>query len=182
VRRTTVGYCGGAEANPSYKKVCSDPLFADYAEAVHIEYDPSMLSYDDVLAAFFRLHDATARGRSRQYASIIFTHGEAQAQQASAALAAQPRAATTVEAAAPFWDAEAYHQKWLLQRKRPLFLSLGMTSPDELWSEPATVLNAVAAGKLPGRVAMQRLDALLESGALSPTAHGTVLAALEQPF
>ena len=55
-------------------------------------------------------------------------------------------------------------------------------SPDELWSEPATVLNAVAAGKLPGRVAMQRLDALPESGALPPTAHGTVLAALEQPF
>lgn len=146
-----------------------------------MDFDPSVLSYDDVLAAFFRMHDATARGRSRQYASIIFTHDDAQLARATAACAEQRRAATTVEPATPFWDAEAYHQKWLLQRKRPLFLALGLSSPDELWDQPATVLNAVAAGKLPGRVAMQRLDKLLEEGELRPEAHGAIAAALE-PF
>ena len=179
--RTAVGYCGGAEAQPSYRAVCSDPLYDDYAEAVHIDFDPTVISYEKILEAFFRMHDATACGRSRQYASIIFTHGDAQAQAAQVALAAQHRAATSVEAATPFWDAEAYHQKWLLQRKRPLMLALGMTEAAELWDKPATVLNAVAAGKLPGRLAMQRLNDLLEKGELSPTAHGAV-AALLDPF
>ena len=72
-----------------------------------------------MLDAFFRMHDATARGRSRQYASIIFAHNDAQREAAERCLSkpAQNRAATTVEPATPFWDAEAYHQKWLLQRK-----------------------------------------------------------------
>lgn len=174
-----VGYCGGTQPDPTYKKVCSDPQFQDYAEAVHIDYDPTVLSYDAVLDAFFHMHDATAGGRSRQYASIIFTHDAAQAAAAQAALAQQRRAATTIEPAGPFWDAEPYHQKWLLQRKRQLFLSLGMTDPSDLWGQPATVLNAVASGKLPGRVAMRRLDALLSSGEISPSAHGSVIAEID---
>ena len=169
-----MGYCGGVADNPSYRSVCADPNFSDYAEAVHVDFDPAVLSYETVLEAFFRMHDATAQGRSRQYASIIFTHSESQAQQAQRALAAQPRAVTTIEAAMPFWDAEAYHQKWLLQRKRPLFLALGMDSPDELLGKPATVLNAVAAGKLRPDIAMRRLDALLEAGDISFEAHNSI--------
>lgn len=172
--RTAVGYCGGTASGPSYHAVCSNPLFEDYAEAVHIDYDPLVLSYDDVLTAFFRMHDATARGRSRQYASIIFTHGEEQRRAAEAKLATQPRAWTSIEQAAPFWDAEAYHQKWLLQRKRDLFMAVGMAAPDELWGKPATVLNACAGGKLPGSVALRRLDALVESDEFSPEAYDAV--------
>ena len=155
--------------------MCSDPRFSDYAEAVHIDYDPSVISYERVVDAFFHLHDATAGGKSRQYASIIFTHGEEQMQTAQNVLAQQRRAVTTVEAATPFWDAEAYHQKWLLQRKRPLFLALGLEDADELLGKPATVLNAVAAAKLPVDLAMQRLDALLASGEISLAAHSTVI-------
>ena len=176
--RTAVGYCGGTAPEPTYKAVCSDPRFDDYAEAVHIDFDPQVLSYDGVLDAFFAMHDATARGRSRQYASIVFAHGEEQRRAAQAAVEARPRVATTVEAATPFWDAEAYHQKWLLQRKRPLMLALGMGEPSELWGKPATVLNAVAAGKLPAGVAMRRLDALLASGELDAAAHAAVAAEL----
>ena len=71
--------------------------------------------------------------------------------------------------------------QWLLQRKRPLMLALGMTQTDELLGKPAAVLNAVAAGKLPGRVALTRLDRLVENGELSPAAHGAVCALLD-PF
>lgn len=178
MKRTVVGYCGGQNPNPSYKSVCAEPAYSDYAEAVHVDFDPSVLSYSDVLDAFFRMHDATATGRSRQYQSIVFTHDARQTELAQAALAGQRRAATSIEAVTPFWDAEAYHQKWLLQRKRPLFLALGLTSPDELWSQPATVLNAVAAGKLPAGTAMRRLDVLLEQGELSLEAHNSVAAEL----
>ena len=136
-----------------------------------------------MLDAFFRMHDATARGRSRQYASIIFTHNDAQREAAERCLAkpAQNRAATTVEPATPFWDAEAYHQKWLLQRKRPLMMSLGMTDASELWSKPATILNAVAAGKLPVDVALNRLDGLVAAGELEQERFASVAAELSTP-
>ena len=52
VKRTVVGYCGGQNPNPTYKSVCADPLYSDYAEAIHIDYDPSVLSYADVVDAF----------------------------------------------------------------------------------------------------------------------------------
>jgi len=179
--QTAVGYCGGEKPHPTYKNVCSNPDYADYAEALHIDFDPSVLSYEQVLDAFFRCHDAIAGGRSRQYSSIIFTHDEEQLGAARKAVADRPRVSTSIERAPLFWDAEPYHQKWLLQRKRPLMLALGMTQTDELLGKPAAVLNAVAAGKLPGRVALTRLDRMVESGELSPAAHGAVCALLD-PF
>jgi len=179
VRRTVVGYCGGVRPDPTYRRVCADPSYSDYAEALHVDYDPSLLSYTDVLDAFFLAHDALSGGRSRQYSSIIFTHSEEQAELAADALAARPRASTAVERAAPFWEAEPYHQKWLLQRKRDLMLALGMEAVDELTGEAATIVNAVASGNLRGRVALQRLEPLMASGQLSPGAHGSLAALLD---
>mmetsp|Transcript_55029 Transcript_55029/g.109241 ORF Transcript_55029/g.109241 Transcript_55029/m.109241 type:complete len:96 (-) Transcript_55029:221-508(-) len=91
----------------------------------------------------------------------------------------RPRASTSLEPAAPFWEAEAYHQKWLLQRKRPMMLALGLGEPDELLGPAPTLLNAVAGGRLRGAVAIQRLDALLKAGELSGTAHGELCALLQ---
>ena len=82
--RTAVGYCGGSYPEPTYRKVCGDPVYSDYAEAVHVDFDPSVLTYDQLLDAFFNLHDAIAAGRSRQYASIIFSHDDEQASAAAA--------------------------------------------------------------------------------------------------
>ena len=177
--RTAVGYCGGTSEGPTYRGVCSDPTFSDYAEAVHIDYDPSVLSYERVLDAFFHMHDSTAAKKSRQYQSIIFTHNDEQMQLAQRALDGQPRAATTIEAATPFWDAEAYHQKWLLQRKAPLLKSLGLSAPEELLGAAPTVLNAVAAGKLGPKAGLARLGALVDSGELEAAAHDDVRAALD---
>ena len=112
VVRTAVGYCGGSRPNPSYKAVCSDLAFDDYSETIHIDFDPNIVSYDTVLEAFFRCHDPIAAGRSRQYASIIFTHGDEQARAAQRAVEERPRVSTTIEdaAASHFWNAEAYHR------------------------------------------------------------------------
>ena len=162
--------------------MCNDPHYQDYAEALTIDYFPTVLSYGDVLDAFFRSHDAIAsRGRSRQYSSVIFTHGDEQVAAAKRALADHPHAATSIEPASDFWAAEPYHQKWLLQRKRPLMLALGLESTDELLGPAATLLNAVAAGRLDETRALARLDALLDAGELRPSAHGTLRSILD-PF
>jgi len=159
VVRTRVGYCGGSLADPTYRKVCNNADFADYAETISLEFDPSILSYEEMLDAFFRAHDSQARGRSRQYASIIFAHTDTQRAAAEERLCSADN--TLIEAAPEvFWDAEPYHQKWLLQRKRELFLSLGMTDPAELIERPATVLNAIAARRFSDDVAMERVAAL----------------------
>jgi len=174
-----VGYCGGVRPLPTYRKVCCDADYADYAEAIAIDYDPSILTYADVLDAFFRSHDATASGRSRQYASIIFARDDDQLAVAEQVIALHPRAVTTIEPDAPFWEAESYHQKWLLQRKRPLMLALGLAAPDELLGPAPTILNAVAGGRLRPRVAMARLEALLDTGEHCPRAHSEICTILE---
>lgn len=163
--------------------MCSDPAYQDYAEAIEVDYDPALLSYTDVLDAFFRAHDAIGGGRSRQYSSIIFAHDDGQRMAAEEALSSRPRATTTLEdggAANSFWLAEAYHQKWLLQRKRELFLSLGMTDTAELVSPPATLLNAFAAGKVSAPDAMDRLDQMLAANCIAPAAHGEVRAVMAE--
>jgi len=97
--------------SPTYRKVCNDASFADYAETISVEFDPSILSYDDLLDAFYRAHDSATGGRSRQYASIIFCHNNDQRKSAEAKLRASD--STLIEEAPEyFWDAEPYHQKW----------------------------------------------------------------------
>ena len=88
---------------------------------------------------------------------VFFLHDAQQRDAAMAALAARPEAHTKLEVAPDFWDAEPYHQKWLLQRKRDLFLALGMRSEDELLGPLPSVLNAFAAGKLRADVAAERM-------------------------
>ena len=65
-------------ASPSYRKVCNDRDFSDYAETIRVEFDAAKLPYDDLLDSFFNAHDATARGKSRQYAAVVFAHDAAQ--------------------------------------------------------------------------------------------------------
>ena len=124
VRRTTVGYVGGSLDNPSYKDVCTDRT--GHAEAVQVEYDPAQVSYEQLLDAFWKLHDPTQVNRQgpdvgTQYRTAIFAHDEAQAK---AAEAAKERAqagfskpiATEIVPVAAFWPAEEYHQRYLEKR------------------------------------------------------------------
>ena len=75
------GYAGGSTASPSYEQVCSGRT--GHAEVVRISYDPSVLSYADLLRVFFTIHDPTTPNRQgadvgTQYRSVIFTGSEAE--------------------------------------------------------------------------------------------------------
>lgn len=81
VTATEVGYTGGDVEHPTYRQVCSH--MSGHAEAVRVEYDPAVVSYEQLLEAFFALHDPTQRNHQGpdvgpQYRSAIFYHDEAQ--------------------------------------------------------------------------------------------------------
>ncbi len=127
VTATAVGYEGGTMDQPSYKDVCTDRT--GHAEVVEVEFDPTQVGYEDLLDAFFRLHDPTQLNRQgpdwgTQYRSAIFYHSDAQkalAEEKIAALTAEGRFApkrivTRVEPAQTFWRAEEYHQRYLEKR------------------------------------------------------------------
>lgn len=119
---TTVGYSGGTLEAPSYADVCSGQT--GHAEVVEVLYDPSIVSYDDLLVAFWRIHDPTTLNRQgpdigSQYRSVIFFHTpeqEAAAHASKEKLAASRRHArpivTEITAAQPFYRAEDYHQQY----------------------------------------------------------------------
>ena len=123
---TTVGYEGGSLEHPTYKEVCTDRT--GHAEVVEVTFDPERIRYEALLDAFFSLHDPTQVNRQgpdwgSQYRSAIFTHSEAQAQQACAKIAElnasgtfRKPIATCVTPATSFWKAEEYHQKYLEKR------------------------------------------------------------------
>ena len=123
---TAVGYEGGDLEHPTYKEVCTDRT--GHAEVVDVTFDPSRVSYDTLLDAFFAMHDPTQVNRQgpdwgSQYRSVVFAHSEEQARQAQAKIAElnatgayrQP-IATKVEPAKTFWKAEEYHQRYLEKR------------------------------------------------------------------
>jgi len=122
---TTVGYAGGALPSPRYEDVKTGR--SGHAESVEIVFDPSKISYDDILDFFFRLHDPTTPNRQgndvgTQYRSAIFVHDDKQREAAKKAIErAQekwPRPITTeIVDHTQFWAAEDYHQDYL--QKKP---------------------------------------------------------------
>jgi peptide-methionine (S)-S-oxide reductase len=131
VYTTAVGYQGGSTPNPTYEEVCSGRT--GHTEAVLVAFDPTKLSYDELLKAFWEAHDPTQGMRQgndagTQYRSAIYTVGEAQATAADLsarrygdALARAGKGAITTEIApaGPFYYAEDYHQQYLSPSKNP---------------------------------------------------------------
>lgn len=124
VRQVVSGYAGGSVVNPDYESVSSGRT--GHAEAVRVTFDPRVVSYETLLAVFFRVaHDPTELNRQgpdvgTQYRSAIFTTSPAQQAQARAAIAQLTAAkayrkpiVTEVTALAKFYDAERYHQNYL---------------------------------------------------------------------
>jgi peptide-methionine (S)-S-oxide reductase len=126
VTAAQVGYTGGHAENPSYKEVCSGQT--GHAEAVEVAFDPSEISYGDLVDLFWSLHDPTQVNRQgwdvgTQYCSAIFTHSPEQAVVAAESKArAQARfprpIATEIVPATMFWPAEEYHQQYLVKNGR----------------------------------------------------------------
>jgi peptide-methionine (S)-S-oxide reductase len=120
VLATAVGYTGGTADDPSYEQVCSGTT--GHAEAVDVWFDPSIITYDDLLATFWSIHDPTSLNRQgwdfgSQYRSAIFFHDAEQQRQAEASRderqASRNRPIVTEIVAAPeFYAAEEYHQRY----------------------------------------------------------------------
>ncbi|OFZ31688.1 MAG: peptide-methionine (S)-S-oxide reductase [Bdellovibrionales bacterium RIFCSPHIGHO2_01_FULL_40_29] len=124
VIRTEVGYCGGTSAEDAvYTKVKTGQT--NHAEAVLIHFDSDVLTYKDLLRAFFKLHDPTTLNQQgndvgTQYRSAIFYFDE---NQKTAALEIKKEVqesgkwmkplVTQIQEAAPFYTAEEYHQDYL---------------------------------------------------------------------
>ena len=120
------GYSGGLTINPSYNEVCSGET--GHAECTQVVYDPSRISYDELLEVFFKVHDPTSLNRQgndvgTQYRSVIFFHSPEQerlARESKEKLQASGRFAkkvvTEISPAQTFWRAEDYHQRYLEKR------------------------------------------------------------------
>ena len=125
VEKVVSGYTGGHVPDPGYREVCDGDT--GHAEVVQVTFDPAVISYRDVLNVFFGIHDPTTMNRQghdvgTQYRSAIFTHSVEQdrvARQVIDELTAEKvfddPIVTQVEAAGPFYAAEAYHQNYFAQ-------------------------------------------------------------------
>jgi len=118
-----VGYMGGHVKNPTYEMVCTDQT--GHAEVVQVTYDPAVISYEQLLDAFWNMHDPTTPDRQgfdfgTQYRSVIFCHDENQKALAEASKKHLEETGqfgdpivTEIVAAGPFYRAEEYHQRYL---------------------------------------------------------------------
>lgn len=124
VTDAVVGYTGGDLANPSYEQVCTGST--GHAEACEVRFDPGLVSFDELLDVFWKIHDPTQLNRQgpdvgSQYRSAIFFHTPEQETEAIASRdRAQERFAdpivTEIVPATHFWPAEGYHQRYLEKR------------------------------------------------------------------
>ncbi len=126
VTSAAVGYLGGTLKNPTYHDVCTGKT--GHAEVVQLEYDPSQVSYDELLNVFWSLHDPTTLNRQgpdvgTQYRSAIFFHNaeqEAVAKASKEKLQSSGRykrdIVTEMTPASEFYRAEEYHQQYIEKR------------------------------------------------------------------
>jgi len=123
VIKTTVGYTGGTVPNPTYEQVGAGKT--GHAEAVQVIFDPTKLSYEDLLYHFFQSHDPTSPqhqviGRKTPYRSAIFYHSDEQRRIAERVMEQVSQSGkwtnpvvTEIAPATEFYPAEAYHQDYL---------------------------------------------------------------------
>jgi peptide methionine sulfoxide reductase msrA/msrB len=128
VTATRVGYTGGTAQSPTYEQVCTGRT--GHAEAVEVTFDPSRISYEDLLTFFFTHHNPTTKDRQgpdvgSQYRSAVFYHSPEQQEAAERAIEAvdqlqifQGPVVTEVAPAGPFFAAEEYHQQYLKKNPR----------------------------------------------------------------
>lgn len=126
VKEALVGYAGGKTENPTYEEVCSDET--GHAEVVEVEFDPSKVTYEQLLEVFWANHDPTTLNCQgpdvgTQYRSAIFSYTPEQraaAEQSRATLDQSGRfrrpIVTLIEPAPKFYRAEEYHQRYLEKR------------------------------------------------------------------
>jgi peptide-methionine (S)-S-oxide reductase len=120
------GYMGGHTEHPTYDEVCGKGT--GHAEVVQVRYDPERVDYEQLLEAFWEMHDPTTLNRQGrdvgdQYRSVIFTHtpqqqeqAERSKQEADASGRFASPIVTQIVPAPAFWRAEEYHQQYFAKR------------------------------------------------------------------
>jgi methionine-S-sulfoxide reductase len=148
VVRTRVGYAGGTEPNPTYHNIGS------HSETIQIDYDPDIVSYQELLDVFWAANAGYQSGYSRQYNSIIFYHDEEQKRLAEESYQKrlEERPNTVLTEIIPYKDftlAELYHQKYYLQVEEKL-LQDALSNHDDfegfIYSTTAARLNGYLGG------------------------------------
>ena len=124
VYRTEVGYCGGNSPNTSYREVCTGTT--NHAEAVKLEFDPKVISYEEIVKKFFEFHDPTTLNSQgpdfgTQYRSEIFYLNNEQKKIAEKVINEENvrlsgRVVTKLSELKNYCAAEEYHQKYLEKR------------------------------------------------------------------
>ncbi len=130
VKKVTSGYSGGHVVNPTYEQVCAKNT--GHAEALQIVYDPTVISFDELLEVFWKTHDPTTLNRQGndvgpQYRSVIFYHDNTQKEKSEAYKAELDKSGawpnpvvTAIEPFKNFYPAEDYHQNFFkLNGKAP---------------------------------------------------------------
>jgi len=120
VKSALSGYAGGAMPNPTYKAVCTGAT--GHAEVVQITFDPSVVTFEELLDIFWTIHDPTTLNRQgadvgTQYRSVIYYYDEAQKEAAKASAAKAQEGlrdpiVTELSPAPEFFLAEEYHQRY----------------------------------------------------------------------
>ena len=126
VLKTSVGYIGGNKENPTYEVVCYSST--GHAEAVRVEFDPTTITYEELLYNFWNLHDPTTLNRQgpdvgEQYRSAIFFSNVNEEKLAKISREKWNNSGkfsgpivTEITRATTFWPAEEYHQSYFLKR------------------------------------------------------------------
>ena len=132
VIETAVGYMGGTPKNPTYEMVCTGTT--GHAEVVDINFDPAIITYQQLLEYFWANHNPTSLNfqgvdHGTQYRSAIYYYNDEQRQQAEESKTALDASAayslpivTEITSAEPFWRAEEYHQLYLKKQKPDFML------------------------------------------------------------
>lgn len=171
--RTRVGYAGGVMKDPGYHDL------GDHSEAVQIDFDPSRISYGDLVDVFWKGHDPARGSWSRQYRAAIFYHGEEQRKLAEEtrdhlASATGHRIFTAIEPYAGFYLAEDYHQKHSLR----LFSDL-MAEFRTIYPNLKDLINSTAVSRVNGYLGgygrCESLQKEIEGLGLSPGAREELL-------
>jgi peptide-methionine (S)-S-oxide reductase len=124
-----VGYAGGHTSAPTYHQL------GDHTETIEIDYDPRILSYEDLLDVFWTAHDPRRPAASVQYRSAIFYRTDEELTIAEASKARMEAVvgpvSTAIEPLTGFHRAEDYHQKYRLRSRRDLMAEFGAMYPDD---------------------------------------------------
>lgn len=145
--RTRAGYCGGATPAPTYRSM------GDHTETISVDYDPAVISLEELLDHFWEAHNCERNHPGRQYRNVVFHRDERQKTLIEASrdrqaekLGLSPEAVRThIEPVTPFTYAEGYHQNYLLTRHSEIRSFLEEVYPDPkdfADSAVATRLNA----------------------------------------